>query len=407
MKNRARQLLHILFLFVLLSTSCSNHQETPDRRTLSIEVDDTQVGPTIHSTTPLDGQRLDLEPAIQIVFDRDMDQKKTEEAWSFFGPDEEIIPGKVEWLDERTFEFAPKVSLQPATQYTGCFSTHAADIDGNSPAEEFRVEFKTAALLAVGQVFPGNDSEDVEITTNITVLFNQPVVPLTLIEEQETLPKPFEFSPPINGQGEWVNSSVYVFQPDSPLNTGTRYTVRVKDDLQSINGSPFAEPYIWQFSTSEPAIHSFYLKDGIRPKTNTIKDVLLDQEFVVTFNQSMDEESAISEITLVNRETGQPFPIDLNWNENHTMLSIKPVGKYKIASFYDLTIGKNTLAQDGSPLKEGMEFKISTVTLPRIVSFDPEPDSQAEEYQSYMRIFFNSPMNLDSLKDKIQVIPEP
>ena len=59
------------------------------------------------------------------------------------------------------------------------------------------------------------------------MLFNRPVVPLTVVEQQTNSPQPLSFEPAIQGKGEWLNTAVYVFHPDAPLAGGTTYTGRV------------------------------------------------------------------------------------------------------------------------------------------------------------------------------------
>jgi hypothetical protein len=149
------------------------------------------------------------------------------------------------------------------------------------------------------------------------------------------------------------------------------------------------------------------LKGGAENPAEEVKDVPLDQIFIVTFLQPMDQKSAESAVTLVNRETGKPFPIRLKWNKDFTVLTIEPVGRYAIASFYDLVISREMRARDGGTLKEGWMLKFGTVPLPRILRVFPEPNSEAKEFDQHLSIQFASPMKLASLKDRIKISPEP
>jgi hypothetical protein len=149
-----------------------------------------------------------------------MDQSKTEAAFTLLDLDNEPVPGRVTWLNPKTFSFKPDSTLEPSQLYSAIFATSAVGVDGKQLQDEIRLEFTTTDTLAVSQVFPIHDAEDVDSRTNITVIFNQPVVPLRIKEEQSDLPQPLKFSPEVAGQGEWVNSSVYVFQPEKPLLIG-------------------------------------------------------------------------------------------------------------------------------------------------------------------------------------------
>jgi uncharacterized protein YfaS (alpha-2-macroglobulin family) len=398
------------FFILLILVSCRSPVSSPTpsaTETLSVAVESEKAGPQIVQQEPLEGQRLDLSPVIQIVFDRDMDQTRTGGAWTLLGPDEEPVPGKINWRDPRTFEFTPNSKLKPSVLYRATFSTKATALDGTSPQVDLQLEFKTVEALAVGQVFPASDAEDIDGKTNITVIFNRPIVPVAIKEEQTGLPQPIELSPQTAGHGEWVNSSVYVFQPDQPLVSGVRYTVRVGAGLKDTTGNALDKSFIWQFSTSPAIIDNFALKNGPQNPGEVIENVLLDQSFIITFHQPMDSKSVEKAVTLVNRETGKPFPIRLRWNKDFTMLTIEPAGRYQIASFYRLTVDEAARAEDGGTLKEGLDIKFSTVPLPRIVKVSPAPNSVAKEYNSSITIEFASPMRFESMKSRVLISPNP
>ena len=162
------------------------------------------------------------------------------------------------------FPFKPNSKLKPSSAYKAVFSTDTTATDGTSPQAAIALDFQSVDALAVGQTFPATDAEDIDPTTTITVIFNRPVVPVTIQEEQSNLPQPVEISPATDGQGEWVNSSVYVFQPGKPLLSGSRYTVRVGAGLKSATGNPLDESYVWQFTTRAPTIGNWGLKNGIQ-----------------------------------------------------------------------------------------------------------------------------------------------
>src|SRR5581483_1602441 len=353
------------------------------------------------------GQRLGLNQYIQIIFDRDMDQGKTSQAFSLLGPDRQPVAGQINWPNTRTFEFTPNAKLKPSTVYKAVFTPQAAAIDGSTPKESIELQFKTVDQLAVGQVFPTVDATNVNGATNITVIFNRPVIPVAIREEQSGLPQPLEITPALAGHGEWVSSSVYVYQPDQALLSGTRYTVRVDPALKDINGDSLEKSFVWQFQTSAPYIQNYALQNGPYNPGNVIENVLLDQSFIITFSQAMDQKSVAQAVTLTNRETGQNFPAQLTWDKTSSILTIKPSGKFQIASFYQLNIADSALAQDGGRLKSGLSLRFSTVPLPSIVKVTPEPNSVGADFNSNMTIQFSSPMKFASMKGKVQITPAP
>jgi len=208
-----------------------------------LSIDAEPTGPQVIAQNPIEGQRLTLEPSIQFTFDRDMDKAATEKAFSLLS-NGEPVPGQLTWLDTRTFSFSPDSKLTPATEYMAVITTSAIAKDGTSPEEEIKIEFMTVETLSVSQVFPAPDTQEVDLNSTITVIFNHPVVPLNIVEEQDKLPQPLKFTPAINGKGEWVNSSVYVFQPEELLTSGTSYQVRVDPKLQDTLENTLGESYI-------------------------------------------------------------------------------------------------------------------------------------------------------------------
>lgn len=363
------------------------------------------AGPRVVAQVPAEGERLDASQSapIQIQFDSDMDADKTGGSFSLFA-NGGTVSGQLTWDDARTLTFIPDSPLEPGTTYTATI-TEATSKDGVSAGDTIKLEFQTLETLTVAQVFPAADTPEVDLNTSITVIFNHPVVPLTIVEEQDKLPQPLKFDPEVKGKGEWVNSSVYVFQPDEILLSGTSYQVSVEKGLKDTLGNALDQSYSWRFSTRAPAIYNFELKDGAQNPTEEVKNVRLDQAFIVTFLQPMDQQSVEDAASIVNRETSQPTPLKFTWDDESTTLTIEPKEKLKIASFYDWKIANSAAAKDGGTLAEGLAVQLSTVTFPAVKSVFPEPNSDNALYQGYITINFASPMDFDSLKGRVKISP--
>ena len=89
-------------------------------------------------------------------------------------------------------------------------------------------EAAATSSLKISQVLPADNGTGIEPDSTITVIFNLPVVPLTVAEDSSTLPQPLTFTPAVQGKGEWLNTSIYVFHPDPALQGGTKYSVTVE-----------------------------------------------------------------------------------------------------------------------------------------------------------------------------------
>ena len=368
----------------------------------SLSVKPQPTGPQVIAQNPMDGQRLDLSAPIEIQFDRDMEPTKTGEAFSLL-TNGTAVSGQLAWVNARTLTFTPDSPLDPGTVYTATITAATAK-DGTPAQEIIEVEFKTIESLAVSQVFPAAGTQEVDLNTSITVIFNRPVVPVTIVEEQSKLPQPLKFTPAVEGKGEWVNSSVYVYQPNEILLSGTNYQVSVDAEIKDTLGDTLDESYSWQFNTRAPIIYNFALKDGAENPTEEVKDVKLDQAFIVTFLQPMDQKSVEDALTIINRETQQAFPVNFSWDETSTTLSIEPEGKFKIANFYNLTLANSAQAADGGNLKEGLTIQFATVTLPSVISVYPAAGTEGA-FNATIEIAFSSPMDFDSMKGRVNISP--
>ncbi len=380
----------------------------------SLSIEARPQGLSIIDQDPMEGQRLELSSPIEITFDRDMDTAKTGGSFSLLS-NGEAVPGQLTWLNARTLSFTPDTRLMPASVYTVTITTQAAAIDGTSPQETIEIEFTTVEALAVSQVFPAQDTYDVDLNTSITVIFNHPVVPLTIVEDQNKLPQPLNFSPAVKGRGEWVNSSVYVFQPEEILLSGTSYQVSVDAGIKDTSGNPLDESFNWQFDTRAPVISNFGLQGGESNPSEDVKDVRLNQSFFVDFQQPMDPDSTEAALKIINREFRDPVPLVTSWNDAFTTLTFEPEENFRIANFYQLTIDDSAQAEDGGKLREGLSVYFSTVTMPAVVSVFPAADSYGQ-YNSSLTITFASQMSFgnpaaayyvssEDMKDKISITP--
>jgi len=399
---RALGILAIIISLALaaLGLSKSNFFNKP-----SLSIKPQPTGPRVVAQTPIEGQRLDATQSapIEIQFDRDMEPAQTGNSFSLLA-NGTAVPGQLTWSNARTLTFTPDALLQPGTVYTATFDTSAIAKDGTSPQEVIKLEFKTFETLAVAQVFPAQDTPEVDLNTSITIIFNHPVVPVMVKEDQSKLPQPLKFTPAVKGQGEWVNSSVYVYQPEEILLSGTSYQVSVEAGIKDTLGNALDKSFSWKFDTRAPVIYNFALQGGAENPTEEVKDVLLDQAFLVTFLQPMDQKSVEDAVTIINRETNQPTPLKFTWDETFTTLTIDPKEKLKPASFYDLTLANSAQASDGGKLKEGLTVQLATVTFPSVVSVFPGPGSEGS-FNSSIEITFASPMDFESMKGRVNISP--
>jgi hypothetical protein len=102
--------------------------------------------------------------------------------------------------------------------------------------------FTVIGDLEVAQVEPPPNTTEVLVDARrISVRFNHPVVALTTIEAQKTLPQPLAIAPALEGSGRWIDTSTYL-SPTAGLAPSTAYRVTVAAGLQDQTGGALRQP---------------------------------------------------------------------------------------------------------------------------------------------------------------------
>ena len=359
--------------------------------------------PQVFDTQPLIGEELALDGAVTFYFDQAMDPDAVADAFSVT-PD---VAGSLRWDDAQTLVFVPDEAYERATAYTFNIGTEAVSAEGVSLEMPFALTLRTIGYLEVSQVLPEDGLQAVDTDSVITVIFNRPVVPLVVAEEMDTLPDPLEFDPPVAGSGEWINTSIYLYTPDEELNGGTRYTVTVPAGLEDITGGVLKDDFSWSFSTVRPDIVS------ISPRAGQ-ENVALNQNIVVLFTQAMDPEAVQNAISveqsplLPEEADWQPVNGSFRWNDSQRRVTFVPDEPFALESVVRVAINRTeALSVTGAQLMESLVMQFSTVPYPGIRGTLPvDGDLEASPYGGFT-ITFKSPMDRDSLEDKVLIEPEP
>ncbi len=248
---------------------------------------------------------------------------------------------------------------------------------------------------------PAAGSLDVDSKTSITIVFSQPVVPLTGSAEEKSLPAPVIITPSIPGTGEWVNTVIWQFKPDSPFPINTTITVHTDDSFVSADGSSLAADQ-WQFTTG--LSRATYVSVGKNDVWHSPEYVVEpDWSILLQFSQAFNKESAEQLIELHDAK-GESVPVTFNW-ENSAEVIVDPVAQLAIAAEYTLVV--NATLDGHQLLEEPFSQIIHTIPLPSVVRVSPEPDSKVSISPSHRAsIQFATNMNLNSLRGLIQVEPE-
>lgn len=415
MIKKNRVLLSLLTSFLLVSVfgcggpaDLTGQTSTPlatPTEAFAANLEPQELGPQIVSRSPIQGEQMALKPVITLKFDRPMDANKTGQAWSLVDAKGQPISGEIKWKNNQELEFTPSQKLSPSASYTGILAASAADQQGRSLDTEIRIDYRTEDALTIGQVFPAADTEEVDPASAITVIFNRPVVPLAIKEEQNDLPSPIEISPALPGQGEWVNSSVYVYQPETWMQSGVKYTVRVPASLADPQGNSLGDSYVWQFNTRAPQVLSVNMADTMQNLGETMSDILLNQAFLINFAQPMDSKSVEKALSFVNSEDNRAVPFKTSWNKERTQITITPASRYALSSYYTLSLSTEAADENGGKLSKSVSLKFSTIPHPQVVSTYPKNNSTEEQYGGWASLNFSSPMKEESIKQNLRITP--
>jgi uncharacterized protein YfaS (alpha-2-macroglobulin family) len=365
------------------------------------------LAPEVMQTDPQGGQELASGGVVAIVFTRPMEQQATEKAFELVDAQGVVVSGDVDWPSPDTFHFIPNSPLAEGQVYHASVSDQAASTEGVSLGEGISFDIVVAGDLQVSQVFPDDGAIDVESNAIITVIFNRPVVPLVIAEQQDDLPQPLQITPQIEGQGEWLSTSVYVFRPTQALASLTTYTVRVEAGLMDTIGSQLPEVFQWQFTTAAPGISSFGLAkpiSAINPENN-YPNVRPESSFQIDFLQPMNRAS-VEEAFSLDSFQGERVLVEFDWSTDANVV-ITPTQDLALGTSYALLLTENALAASGGNLSGGLRWNFQSLPYPAILSTSPGDSSIQSYYSNNFTIYFASPMKLDTIEDRVVFSPEP
>ncbi len=172
-------------------------------------------------------------------------------------------------------------------------------------------------------VFPKENSEAPE-NSEITIVFNRPMVPLTRLDRLEEKEIPVEIFPRTEGRFKWVTTRNLQFIPKERLRRATNYTVKIKPGFVSMDGLKIKGA-------------EFHFKTRLlRYKRATKGNIIYNRPISVYFNQ----------------------PVDLKRTKNEIVLRDSSGKEIPFIAQYQAKEGKNTLSKDNSTQKFGLfDFK--------------------------------------------------
>jgi uncharacterized protein YfaS (alpha-2-macroglobulin family) len=349
--------------------------------------------PQVVASSPAPGEDTALDTIVLVRFDQPMDQASVEQAFAI----EPAVPGAFSWPEPDTLAFTPNEPLSRNTDYSIRVADSASAVSGESLEQTVEIDWQTVGDLTVTQFQPEDGTQDVQTDAIVTVVFNQPVVPLVTTGDQADLPQPLIFDPPIDGRGEWTSTSIYRFLPDPAFAAGTTYTVSVDPALTALSGSVVAEAPSWQFTTGNPDVVTF------EPQVEEGRKIVPTTPITITFNMPMDRAATEAAI---NFEPAAP--VTYSWSDEDRVVTVEPDGLLTLGTDYTVTVSTGATAAAGATtLEEPFTRTLTTVPLPSVVSTVPADGQVADQWQSGFSVVFASPMDTDTILNQLIIEPDP
>ncbi len=352
--------------------------------------------PALIETNPPVGSDVPLAGPLTFYFNQPMDRLSVEGA--LMG--QPGLAGRFTWQDDSTLLFAPDTPFPPDAALALTLNSTARAANGLALPEPVTISYQTAGYLRLSEALPRPDSELVDPTAAVVAAFNQPVVSLGAGPVAD--PPAFTLTPLTPGQGEWLNTSTYIFYPAPALFGGSRYTVTLNPDLVSVSGGPLAPeadqtlPGSWSFTTASPRLLT------IEPDPE-MGDLQLDAEFHLAFNQPMDPDSVGEHLGLFD-PLGAPVSGDLVWDGDNSEATLIPDRLLARNSEYVLQLGPEAQAAGGTAIGDTLTVVYQTVPGLDILSTEPA-EGGTQSPQGGVQIRFNGPLDEDLITENLALSP--
>ena len=348
--------------------------------------------PTIVESVPAWGSTIPVDGPITLYFNQAMDQTSVEGALS----GDPKLTGSFTWSDPATLVIKPDQSLLPNSTLKINLDISAKAANGLSLTDPVQINFYTPDTLKATYFLPFPGGIEIDPASAVVVTFNQPVVPLG---EPLAGEPAFTINPAVAGIGEWINTSTYMFTPETALAGGTTYQVELSSSLTSTAGADL-DPETsrsWTFSTSYPQLLDWSPNNGA---TN----IPLDASLVFSFNQAMDVDSVAENLQMVTG-TGNLITGKLEWSEDLMEVEFIPNQLLDRSTTYAAMIPGETKAAGGTPLQLDTSWQFETVGE---FSFIGTPAGQNYTFSIYegITLYFSGQIELEKIEEYLVFTPE-
>ncbi|UCG69883.1 MAG: Ig-like domain-containing protein [Thermoplasmata archaeon] len=382
--------------------------------------------PQIVSTYPDDGsENIHINTSIFINFSKSMVKSSVESAFSYTDGVStwNVLDGEGSWSNsDKTFTFKPNNTLATSVQYMLTVSYTAIDTDGllldgdgdGIPGEisqdNYTWSFSTIPTPPnVVSTFPQHDTTLIPTDASIIMNFSKSM-------DFESIKKALSYSDgdvvfeSTNGQLIPTNDDkTMIFTPFVKFQYDTVYTFTVNHsafdvdlafldgDNDGIGGEGEEDDYIWSFRTTPvpPRVSS------VIPSKLATK-VPVGTWINITFSKTMDETLVEEAFTYTHEDTNITWDAsdgNVSWGDDSKIMRFKPSQELEYAKEYTVSI--EATAKDDEGINLPFYFWIFTTIpeSPKVLSVEPEDDSDEVAIDVDIVINFDKAMDTDTMKN--------
>lgn len=307
-------------------------------------------------------QRIAASSPLRLSFPEPMDHASVEKNLTL--PDG--VQASLQW-DGEELVLQPKSLLNEGKTYVVTVGGAAKKTSGQSLGGDMDFTFIVAGAPVVSARIPAPDAKDVGAKTDIVIVFDRPVVPLTQVQGAKAASRwtdwPVTISPSLKGHWRWLGTTTATFVLDQPLTEATAYTVTVPKGVKMVSGELTEQDFSWTFQTERPRVLS------VSPNGSTMEGPTTN--IIVQFNHEMDLVTAKKSISL-SLSALQPISVTPSDKEavqssvsintlkfgtkeengksvqDRTQIIVVPEKSLQFSKSYSLTIGKDLAGKTGT-----------------------------------------------------------
>jgi hypothetical protein len=239
------------------------------------------VCPKVIATNPINSATgVPLNQVITVAFNENINPSTiTQSSFTITGTS--AIVGLITYSGV-TATFTPTANLTPNTTYIGKVTTAVKDLNGNALQEDYVWTFSTGATLQPLVISTSPTTNEIGVVLNkvVRATFNMPMDAVTINTTTFTLK---QGNTSIAGVVSYVGNNAF-FTPNANLTTSTIYTATITTGAKNTATNPFANNYVWNFTTGITVAPKITLTDP----TNNATAVALNKVVTATFDMAMN-----------------------------------------------------------------------------------------------------------------------